>query len=203
MLARTLPNALETSLSSALSSSSTILPPLIQSTINSHPFLPCLFASGTYMLIANIVYIARRSHLRNMPKRKLLQIRTTREPNTSLRLYVITLLSWQIFVSIFPFVELFVRILFRQVSFFYSYPNAHGVGIILEPLDAQAFSVSKRTKTQIRLDWHRFQINVGGIGRDGYRHPPSKEYNLPHLDIPKKQLKHWPWRRRYNAAEKC
>ena len=42
----------------------------------------------------------------------------------------------------------------------------------------------------------RFKIHIGGIGRDGYRHPPSIVTNLPHLDIPKKGLKHWPWRRK-------
>eukprot|EP00814_Leptocylindrus_danicus_P012063 CAMPEP_0116013676 /NCGR_PEP_ID=MMETSP0321-20121206/5859_1 /TAXON_ID=163516 /ORGANISM="Leptocylindrus danicus var. danicus, Strain B650" /LENGTH=67 /DNA_ID=CAMNT_0003483253 /DNA_START=286 /DNA_END=489 /DNA_ORIENTATION=- len=57
--------------------------------------------------------------------------------------------------------------------------------------------MSKRAKRQIRLDWHRFSVNVGNVGRDGYRHPPSVELNLPHLDVPAKGWKHWPWRRRH------
>uniref|UniRef100_A0A7S1D345 Uncharacterized protein n=1 Tax=Cyclophora tenuis TaxID=216820 RepID=A0A7S1D345_CYCTE len=84
--------------------------------------------------------------------------------------------------------------------FMYAYPNAHGFGYILEPLRLRGASVSKRTKNQIRLDWHRFNVNVGMVGRDGFRHPPSVERNLPHLDIPQLGLKHWPWRRRSLAS---
>ena len=83
-----------------------------------------------------------------------------------------------------------------KVSFFYAYPNARGVGFIFEPRDVQHLVQSKRVKHQIRFDWHRFKINIGGIGRVGYRHPTSIVTNLPHLDIPKKGLKHWPWRRK-------
>ena len=162
---------------------------------------PVIPLSIIYMVTANFAYLSRRSHLRNMPKRKLLKIRTTREPDTSLRLYLITLFTWQCFVAIFPFVESCVRYLFSHVSFFYSYPNAHGVGVILEPLEAQSLSISQRTKMQIRFDWHRFTVNIGQVGRDGYRHPPARELNLPHLDIPRKKMKHWPWRRRYSVVK--
>ena len=68
--------------------------------------------------------------------------------------------------------------------------------MIFEPLSAQSLKQSKRTKHQIRLDWHRFKVNVGERGRDGYRHPPSVEWNLPHVDIPRRGMKHWPWRRK-------
>ena len=61
----------------------------------------------------------------------------------------------------------------------------------------QHMTQSKRVKHQIRCDWHRFNVNVGGIGRDGYRHPPSITKNLPHIDIPKRKMKHWPWRRKW------
>jgi len=131
-----------------------------------------------------------------MSKRKLLQIRTSREDCTTVTLYMTTVAVWQLFVFVFPIVETVAR-MFGKVSFFYSYPNAGGLGFILEPRQAQHLSMSKRTKQQIRFDWHRFSVNVGGIGREGYRHPPSIEMNRPHVDIPSKGLKHWPWRRRF------
>jgi hypothetical protein len=136
-----------------------------------------------------------------MPKRKLWKIRTTREPGVSIRLYLAMIFTWQSLVLIFPIVELISRC-FSHVCFFYSYPNAGGVGIILEPTDVQHLKGSKRAKYQKRIDWHRFNVNIGGIGRDGYKHPPSVVMNAPHLDIPQKQMKHWPWRRRFNVDKK-
>ena len=201
---------------------STTLSSTMSSWLDLHPITSSISLVLCYMLIANFIYIARRAHLREMSKYELLRIRTTREPNTSLRLYITTVFVWQCFVAVFPIVECWARFLCPDistmiqkctpklrphVSFFYSYPNAHGCGIILEPLDIQksittqrglrAISISKRTKQQIRLDWHRFQVNVGEIGRDGFKHPPTKQYNLPHVDIPCVGYKHWPWRRRY------
>mmetsp|Transcript_32894 Transcript_32894/g.79576 ORF Transcript_32894/g.79576 Transcript_32894/m.79576 type:complete len:284 (+) Transcript_32894:86-937(+) len=81
--------------------------------------------------------------------------------------------------------------------FFYSYPKAQGGGYILEPLACQHLGANQRAKQQIRFDWHSFKYNVGPIGRDGYRHPPAIERNLPHIDIPRYQMRHWPWRKQY------
>lgn len=157
---------------------------------------PVLFYT-IYSFLANMIYLQRRSQIRNMHKRKLLQIRLTRETGVSIPLYMTNLLVWQFFVCIiFPLLEPLSR-LFGHVSFYYFYPNASGLGIIFEPVAVQDLSMNKRAKHQVRLDWHRFSVNVGGIGRDGYRHPPSVEKNLPHLDVPRLGWKHWPWRRRY------
>lgn len=156
-------------------------------------------AITTYFLLMNIIYILRRSHIRNMPKRKLLQIRLSREDGVKPTLYIINIMAWQLFVNfVFPLLELISR-MFGHVSFYYFYPNAGGFGIIFEPLSAQSFSMSKRTKSQIRCDWHRFSVNIGDIGRDGFRHPPSVERNWPHFDIPRKGWKHWPWRRKHEV----
>lgn len=161
-----------------------------------HPIIFCTI----YSFLANMIYLQRRSCIRNMPKRKLLQIRTTREDGVSIHLYITNLLVWQIFVTfIFPILEPIAR-LFGHVSFYYFYPNASGLGIIFEPLSVQDQPMNKRVKYQTRLDWHRFSVNVGGIGRDGYRHPPSEEWNLPHLDVPRLGWKHWPWRRKYRRS---
>lgn len=153
-------------------------------------------ATISYFLFTNMAYILRRSHIRDMSKRKLLQIRLSRGEDVSTRLYITNILSWQLFVTtVWPLLEPISR-MFGYVSFYYFYPNAGGVGVIFEPLSAQSLSMSKRAKSQIRCDWHRFSFNVGTIGRDGYRHPPSVERNWPHVDIPKRGWKHWPWRRR-------
>jgi hypothetical protein len=175
----------------------------IQSVTWTGDFPKMIMISGAYLVSSNSMYLARRSYLRNMKKRKLWNIRTTRERDVSLRLYLLTLFSWQLFVVMFPIVECVARMC-RHVSFFYSYPNAGGVGIIFEPRDIQHYNQSQRAKQQIRFDWHRFNLNIGDTGRDGYKHPPAIELCLPHLDIPKKGLKHWPWRRRhrYEALKK-
>jgi hypothetical protein len=154
----------------------------------------------TYSFVANMIYLHRRSCIRNMSKRRLLQIRISREDGVSIPLYITNLLAWQFFVTfIFPFLEPIARLL-GHVSFYYFYPNASGLGIVFEPLSVQDQSMNKRVKYQTRLDWHRFSVNVGGIGRDGYRHPPSVERNLPHLDVPRLGWKHWPWRRKYRRS---
>lgn len=153
-----------------------------------------------YQVGCNFIYLARRSHLRNMSKRELFRIRLTREENMSKVVHLVSILTWQAFVAVFPFIEIFLRIFFQKVAFFYGYPNANGFGIILERLDKQHLvKPNQRSKHQIRFDWHRFKVNVGDIGRDGYRHPPTVELNRPHLDIPSLGMKHWPHRRRYHV----
>ena len=139
-----------------------------------------------YILLANTIYLQRRSYLRKMTKRKLLKIRTTREEGVGILMYMINIMVWQLFVTIiFPILEP---------------PNADGVGFIFEPLSVQHMSMSKRQRSQIRLDWHRFSVNKGNVGRDGFRHPPSVVRNLPHIDAPKMNLKHWPWRRQHKVV---
>ncbi|KAL7444502.1 hypothetical protein ACHAXM_009361 [Skeletonema potamos] len=169
------------------------------------PFLPSILSFVTrrrtlfalYILIANTTYLHRRSHLRKMTKRKLLQIRTTREEGVNIGMYITNIVAWQVFVTcIFPILEPLSRI-FGYVSFYYFYPNANGCGIIFEPLSVQHLPMKKRQRSQLRLDWHEFSVNVGNIGRDGFRHPPCVVRNLPHLDIPRLQMKHWPWRRKH------
>mmetsp|Transcript_14266 Transcript_14266/g.30784 ORF Transcript_14266/g.30784 Transcript_14266/m.30784 type:complete len:177 (-) Transcript_14266:14-544(-) len=81
-----------------------------------------------HFLLANIVYICRRSNIRNMSKRELLQIRVARGDGVKLPLYVKNILAWQLFVNfVFPILELIAR-MFGYVSFYYFYPNAHGFG---------------------------------------------------------------------------
>ena len=172
------------------------------------PCLPSIFRFITqrkalvvlsYILIANTIYLQRRSHLRKMTKIKLLHIRTTRGEGVDLGLYVTNIFAWQVFVTtFFPILEPLSR-LCGFVSFYYFYPNANGCGVIFEPLSVQHLTMKKRQRSQLRLDWHKFTVNVGHIGRDGYRHPPTVVRNVPHLDVPRLQLKHWPWRRKHHG----
>lgn len=162
------------------------------------PTTRALTAAATvivYMVSANLLYVSRRAHLRRRRKRDIWNVRCHRDEGVSWRLYGVFLLSWQLFVGLYPVVETIAR-LFGFVAFMYAYPNAHGVGYILEPLAVQPLSVHQLTKHQIRLDWHSFRVNIGTIGRDGYRHPPTVEWNLPHVDAPRWGIKHWPWRRK-------
>jgi len=161
------------------------------------PRNPAVITSILYITITNAIYLARRASIRKLHKRDIWAYRTTRTPGMSLPLFIISLLAWQFFViCLYPIIEPLATLCFGYVSFMYDYPNAHGVGYILEPITAQSLCMSKRTKTQIRFDWHEFEINVGKVGREGYRHPPCITYNLPHVDIPRWGVKHWPWRRR-------
>lgn len=181
---------------------------------------------AAYSLVANLLYLARRANLRQMTIWEIWRIRTTREEGVSRSLFAGMVMAWQVLVLIFPIVEpcarfggsfrgfLFGNTPTRPVReypkntdhagwtiFFYSYPKAQGGGYILEPLVCQHLGANQRAKQQIRLDWHSFKYNIGPLGRDGFRHPPTVERNLPHIDIPRYQMRHWPWRRHYKLSE--
>ena len=157
--------------------------------------LPSLIPHTIYMTMSNLLYLFRRANLRRTTPYDILRIRTTLEHGVSLQLFALYIIAWQLLVVVFPLSESAAR-LFGHASFFYSYPNARGGGYILEPLAVQHLPGNQRAREQFRLDWHRFRYNVGDVGRDGYRHPPTVQRNLPHFDYPRKHLKHWPWRRR-------
>lgn len=173
----------------------------------SSPLLSTVFSTPAaktcgYMVVANVLYLARRAHLRQQSMKTMFGYRVEREPGVTVPMYLAFLLAWQCFVVIFPILEPLVRVCIKHCCFMYSYPNAQGVGFILEPLELQHLPLSNRAKRQVRLDWHRFSINVGAVGRNGWRHPPVKEIHRPHIDAPGWGIKHWPWRRRYVFSEK-
>jgi hypothetical protein len=184
-----------------------LVPPCVTTALSISPpsTIAIAAASVVYLLSANIFYLARRAHLRNETMHTMLRYRLDREPGVSIPRYCSFILAWQAVVIIFPILEPIAKIFFQCCSLFYSYPNAHGFGLILEPLACQHLPLNQRAKQQVRLDWHRFSVNVGKVGRNGYRHPPVQEMNRPHVDAPKWQIKHWPWRRQrryytYGAA---
>lgn len=156
------------------------------------------FSAG-YLVSANLFYLARRAHLRQQTMKTMLGYRLDREPGVSWPRYFSFVIAWQCFVlAVYPFLEPVSKVVFQSCCLFYSYPNAHGVGCIVEPLDCQHLPLNQRAKRQLRFDWHRFRVNIGTVGRDGYRHPPTIELNRPHIDAPKWGIKHWPWRRRHS-----
>jgi hypothetical protein len=172
---------------------------------NLMPYVPTsatqtIAVMAVYTLAANLIYLARRAHLRKMTLRQLWVIRTTRDPGVSRTLFGGMLLAWQCLVLFFPVVEPLARFATQGCVFFYAYPKAQGGGYIWEPLDCQHLGANQRAKRQARLDWHRFAYNIGPAGRDGFRHPPSIERNLPHIDVPRHQIRHWPWRRRIGVG---
>lgn len=171
--------------------------PSVLSTVMSSPAV----SSCCYMVTANILYLARRAHLRRQTMGTMLGYRLEREPGVSVPRHFSFLVAWQSFVVLFPLLEPLFRLLLGYCCFYFSYPNAQGFGFIVEPLDIQHLPLSKRSKRQIRLDWHKFTINTGDVGRNGYRHPPSKEVNRPHIDAPQRGVKHWPWRRKYSYGQ--
>jgi hypothetical protein len=158
-----------------------------------------ILAASTYMFLSNVFYLARRAKLRKRSMWNILQTRITKEPGLSLGMFVLCFVAWQTLVMSYPVTESVARS-FGYTLFFYSYPNANGGGYILEPLAVQDLPSNKRTRAQMRLDWHKFKFNVGNIGRDGFQHPPTMEKNLPHIDVPQRGIKHWPWRRRRRHA---
>jgi hypothetical protein len=166
------------------------------------PHTMTVIAAGAgYFLSANIFYLARRAHLRQVTMKRILSYRLDREPGVSIPRYCSFLIAWQaVVLVIFPILEPILRFAFQCCSLYYSYPNAHGFGLIIEPLACQHLPLSQRSKQQVRLDWHRFSVNVGQVGRNGYRHPPVKEVNRLHLDAPKWRIKHWPWRRKHHVS---
>jgi hypothetical protein len=170
----------------------------VASTLTMNTASPMLAAS-TYLFLSNVLYLARRAHLRKRSVLQILRTRTTKEPGLSVCVFVLCLLAWQTLVCTYPVTEFLLARSCGYTLFFYSYPNANGGGYILEPLAVQDSPSNQRTRAQMRLDWHRFKFNRGNIGRDGFRHPPAAEQNLPHIDVPLKGIKHWPWRRRHRV----
>jgi len=155
--------------------------------------LPVSPEIACYMAAANVTYLARRSVLHRKAPIDILRAHLLRD-GMSWFLFAVCILSWQAFAAVYPFLEAVCRVN-NRASFFFYYPKASGVGLIMEPIEVVGLPYSKRRKKQIRLDWHRFSLNVGPVSRNGFRHPPSLLLNLPHIDIPERNVKHWPWRK--------
>jgi len=154
---------------------------------------------SVYLATVNAAYLFRRAVLHNKSPLRLLRTHLSRD-GMKFPLFIACILSWQVFAAFYPPLELVCRAT-GHASFFFYYPNACGAGIVVEPLAIVSSPYRVRRKQQIRLDFHRFTLNTGPVSRNGYRHPPTKAINRPHIDMPSRNLKHWPWRRRMRNIE--
>ena len=155
--------------------------------------------AATYLASSAAVYCHRRASLHSLTPREVLRRHLTKEPEwpAGIRGVVgfwmsaaIWLLGFQL---CYPLLEIGLRP-FGLASFYYYYPNANGFGLLVEKIKTQS-----QKRQVLRLDWHRFNVNVGRPGRPyeyggTSRHGPSIELNLPHIDLPMRGVRHWPWR---------
>jgi hypothetical protein len=94
---------------------------------------------------------------------------------------------------------------FDLSAFWFYYPRARGSGLIIDSRARRRAGKKGNAAQVFRLDWHRFELNVGPVypprrHRTGTgRHPPSVTINLPHVDLPQRGVKHWPWRQHTSA----
>jgi len=104
-----------------------------------------------------------------------------------------------VFQPLYPLLELLLRP-FDLAAFYFYYPRANGAGLVVDSL-ARRRAGLRGTKAQVfRLDWHRFELNVGERypSPNPGRHKPSVRCNLPHVDLPQRNVRHWPWRQHLN-----
>jgi hypothetical protein len=85
---------------------------------------------------------------------------------------------------------------FDMAAFWFYYPSANGSGLIIDSRALRRSGKRGNAAQCFRLDWHRFGINVGAAypPPNTGRHPPKVECNLPHIDLPQRGVRHWPWR---------
>ena len=99
-----------------------------------------------------------------------------------------------VFQPLYPLLELVLRP-FDLAAFYFYYPRANGAGLVVDSLARRRGL--RGTKAQVfRLDWQRFELNVGERypSPNPGRHKPSVRCNLPHVDLPQRNVRHWPWR---------
>ena len=99
------------------------------------------------------------------------------------------------FQPLYPLLEL-ALLPCDLASFWFYYPKARGCGLIIDLREKRRQGARGNRAQLIRLDWPRFEINVGKAypPPNSGRHPPSVLCNLPHIDLPQRSLRHWPWR---------
>lgn len=97
----------------------------------------------------------------------------------------------------------------KLAALFYDYPGANGCGMIIEERTAQqagheyfadGAAAGRRRAQLLRLDWHRFKLcslpvpsKPRSRGSEPRQHR-AVHVNLPHLDLPRAGVEHWPWR---------
>ena len=100
-----------------------------------------------------------------------------------------------LFTPIYPLLELLLYP-FDLAAFYFYYPKARGAGLVIDSRKLRRAGRYGNGSQVFRLDWHRFDLNVGKPypPPNPGRHPPSARCNLPHVDLPQRSVRHWPWR---------
>jgi len=100
-----------------------------------------------------------------------------------------------VFQPIYPLLEV-ILFPFDKSAFWFYYPRARGSGLVIDSRMLRRAGKRGNAAQTLRLDFHRFEINVGKPypPPNTGRHPPSVLCNLPHLDLPQRGVRHWPWR---------
>jgi hypothetical protein len=100
-----------------------------------------------------------------------------------------------VFQPAYPLLET-VLFPFDLAAFWFYYPKARGSGLIIDSRALRRAGKRGNAAQVLRLDWHRFELNVGKAypPPNTGRHPPSVLCNLPHVDLPQRGTRHWPWR---------
>ena len=105
-------------------------------------------------------------------------------------------LGWLLlFLPCYPLLEAALYPLDMACFWFY-YPKARGCGLIVDSRALRRRGKRGNAAQLLRLDWHRFELNVGPsypLPNTG-RHPPRAPCHLPHVDLPQRGVRHWPWR---------
>ena len=85
---------------------------------------------------------------------------------------------------------------FDKAAFWFYYPKAMGSGLVIDSRALRRNGKRGNAAQCFRLDWHRFVINVGRAYPPPHngRHPPKVVLSLPHVDLPQRGVRHWPWR---------
>ena len=111
--------------------------------------------------------------------------------------------AWALcFLPVYPALELSLFPL-GLASFYFYFPKARGAGIVVDSRERRRAGARGTAAQVLRLDWHRFEINVGKAypPPNTGRHPPAVTYNLPHLDLPTYGVRHWPWRQHFDRLK--
>ena len=100
-----------------------------------------------------------------------------------------------LFQPVYPIIEMALYP-WDLAAFWFYYPSARGAGLVIESRELRRRGKRGSRAQVFRLDWHRFELNVGKAypPPNTGRHPPSVLCNLPHVDLPQRSVRHWPWR---------
>ena len=111
-------------------------------------------------------------------------------------------LCWLLlFQPLYPVLEACLFPLDKAAFWFY-YPRARGGGLVIDSRALRRSGKRGNGAQVFRLDWHRFDINVGRAYPPPHtgRYPPKVSLNLPHVDLPQAGVRHWPWRQHTDAV---